>query len=387
MGKNKIYFESLNGLRFIAASLVVFHHVSQYKDWAGLPSIWGDESNLFIFVDALGNKSVSLFFVLSGFLITFLLLKELESTSTVALKKFYIRRILRIWPLYFTIILIALLLLPILNFFIEKDAVVQEHFWTTITLHLLILPNLLMATPVIVPGANQAWSIGVEEQFYIIWPILIRWFNNNIPVFLIAFIFLKLGFGWIGELSMSYTEGTLHTLLDKFTTIWHKMMFEQMAVGALGAWVLFSNNEKVLKFIFSKPVQWITILCTVLLFITERERYFSTVIEGVVFTSLIMNLSLNKRFPVKLKSKKYDILGNLSYGIYMWHTIIITIVLSLANYTNMINTPLNNLFIFIVPYLLTLVISYLSYKYFESGFLKLKKRFMVVKSSVNKAEK
>jgi peptidoglycan/LPS O-acetylase OafA/YrhL len=103
-----IYFPGLNSLRFLAASAVVFHHVEQYKSWKGLPNIWGTDGVLGAFIDALGHKAVSLFFVLSGFLITYLLLAEVAKTGTVSLRKFYIRRILRIWPLYYIIVLSAI---------------------------------------------------------------------------------------------------------------------------------------------------------------------------------------------------------------------------------------------------------------------------------------
>lgn len=381
MASNQIYFKGLNGLRFIAASLVVFHHVSQYKYWAGKPGVWGEDSLLFNFVDAIGNKAVSLFFVLSGFLISYLLMQELERTNTVALKKFYVRRILRIWPLYFVIIAIALFLLPQFVNIGNWNELLKENFTVTLILHLLILPNLMRATSVQVVGASQAWSIGVEEQFYLIWPILMKWFKKSIPQFLVVFIVAKLLIGWFGLIAIDYVEGSLQVALDKFNTVWQLMMIEQMAVGALGAWFLYSNNEKILKAIYSKTSQIITIILLVIILLTEGHWYLSKFLEAFVFTSLIMNVSLNDRFPIKLTSTKFDMLGNMSYGIYMWHTMMIAVVLTGLEYFNFEYGILYNLVAFILPYLLTLVISYLSFVYFEKPFLKFKENFMVVKSS------
>ncbi len=114
---SRIYFGGLNGLRFFAATAVIFHHVEQYKLWAlrdrpWYHSVFGGDSVTSIFFEALGHKAVSLFFVLSGFLITYLLLAEAQKTNTVNLRKFYMRRILRIWPVYYLVIALTFFVMP-----------------------------------------------------------------------------------------------------------------------------------------------------------------------------------------------------------------------------------------------------------------------------------
>mgnify|MGYP000751166612 CR=1 FL=1 len=96
-----IYFKGFNGVRFIAASAVIVHHIEEYKAvyLFGRDDLWARP-----FVYQLGRLGVALFFVLSGFLITYLLLAEKQKTGTIAIRKFYIRRVLRIWPLYFLIV-------------------------------------------------------------------------------------------------------------------------------------------------------------------------------------------------------------------------------------------------------------------------------------------
>ena len=381
MACKRVYFKGLNGLRFIAASLVVFHHVAQYKYWAGKPGVWGQDSLFFNFIDAIGNKAVSLFFVLSGFLISYLLMQEIERTDTVALRKFYMRRILRIWPLYFVVVTIALFVLPNFVDIGNWNELLRENFTITLILHLLILPNLLRATSVQVVGASQTWSIGVEEQFYVIWPILMRWFKKSIPQFLVGFIVVKLLIGWLGLVAYDYVDGSIQIAIDKFNTVWQLMMIEQMGVGALGAWFLYSNNTKILNAIYSKTSQIITITLLIVILLTEGHWYLSKLLEAFVFSSLIMNVSLNDKFPIKLTSSKFDVLGNMSYGIYMWHTILIALVIAVFEYIGLDYGFSYNLMVFVLPYLLTLLISYLSYTYFEKPFLKFKENFMIVKSS------
>src|SRR3954471_16382358 len=106
-----IYFPNLNGLRFIAALLVIIHHTEQIKDLFGLNSHW---KNYHIWI--LGKLGVTLFFVLSGFLITYLLLTEKKEFNTIFIKNFYIRRILRIWPLYYLVTILSFFVLPHISF-------------------------------------------------------------------------------------------------------------------------------------------------------------------------------------------------------------------------------------------------------------------------------
>ena len=184
--KHPVYFPNLNGLRFIAAMMVIIHHIESMKSifkWSS--NI--DNATIFLF----GKMGVILFFVLSGFLITYLLLNEEKNNSTISIKQFYLRRIFRIWPLYFLIIILSLFILPLfpaLNFRISNYQLFYDSFWIKILFFVFFLPNLVLARYGIMPYASQSWSIGVEEQFYIIWPWLIKLFKNRIAMVIGVFI-------------------------------------------------------------------------------------------------------------------------------------------------------------------------------------------------------
>ena len=166
----KVYFENLNTIRFIAATLVIVHHIEQFKAMFNLDNLWDNKV-----VGMIGKLGVVLFFVLSGFLISYLLFIEKEVTNTISIKKFYIRRILRIWPLYFLIILFAFFIFPFIEFFSWPE-IGKEVVWDNVSFKLILyvffLPNLALNIYETIPYASQTWSIGAEEQFYLIWPVL-----------------------------------------------------------------------------------------------------------------------------------------------------------------------------------------------------------------------
>jgi peptidoglycan/LPS O-acetylase OafA/YrhL len=110
--KEKIYFPGLNGLRFLAAIAVIVVHIEQFKQLFGLTD--GTTQSQFFLAPLLptGIESVILFYVLSGFLITYLLLSESQKTGQIAVRRFYLRRILRIWPLYYLRVFVGFVVIP-----------------------------------------------------------------------------------------------------------------------------------------------------------------------------------------------------------------------------------------------------------------------------------
>lgn len=380
MERKKIYFPGLNGLRFWAAFFVILHHVEQFKLWQHLPNLF--KSNFF---ESIGHQGVALFFVLSGFLITYLLLAEYEKTHHIAIKNFYIRRILRIWPLYYLIMIIGFFILP---HFITISPVshLHEHFTLKILLFLFMLPNILRVIESPIVGANQAWSVGIEEQFYILWPLLIRTFRKNLLKFLIIFILLKFSVTVIMAVSLDHILSPDYRYMMYLRTIqrfWDLFQIEQMSFGAIGAYVLFYKKEKILNAIYH-PASQLLMAVGIIIILTVRYKFIGqTLLDALLFTILIINISTNKKFIIKLENPWYSYLGNISYGIYMYHTICISIVLTLLQKfrLDLGNQVLFNGLLYSFSVILTITLAALSYKYFESFFLKLKEKFMIVMSS------
>ncbi len=378
--KKSIYFPGLNGLRFFAALFVFFHHVEQHKFLMGLNNWWGVP-----IIDNLGHQARIIFFVLSGFLITYLFLKEKEKTGKINWWKFQTRRALRLWPVYYLMVLVSFFVLPHLIDIPAFNDVLADNFWKEFTVYMVLFPNLARLLPPIM-GAYQFWSVGVQEQFYWIWPLVVRFFSKRLIPFLIVFVAIKV----VGELVLmnaidaQVIGSELHLRLSQGLKMWQLLLFEQMAVGALGAYLVFHGKDRVLKLIYH-PVT-ISLASVVFMILLFQHYHFVgyTVLQGCLALILILNISLNDRFPIQLENPFFNYLGNLSFGMYAYHTASIAIVISLlTSHTNLVESAplIFNLSLYGGSFLVTMLISVLSYKYLEGYFLSLKKKFRMVKNT------
>ena len=371
---NKVYFPNLNGIRFIAAFVVIIHHIEQFKNLLGYENYWLNPT-----IQLIGPLGVILFFVLSGFLITYLLLIEEKQTKTISIKSFYMRRILRIWPLYYLIIVISFLIVSRISFFDlgEWSSLIFNNFSIKFVFFLLFLPNIaLMAFPPI-PYASQTWSVGVEEQFYLIWPILIKNVANKKKLLIsivVFYLIIKL-FGFYFLEKYVFWNNKLEVIKGVFNSF----SIDCMAIGGLFALLLFEKN-KILQLFFSKYFQIITFL-TLFVFILKGINipYVNFEFYAVLFGIFIVNLSSNKKAIVNLENKLFHYLGKISYGLYMYHPIAIIITLKVLYYCN-----ISNVFIQIfLSLLVTILFASISYNFFESYFIKKKNIFTKIISGDN----
>ncbi|MBL8119778.1 MAG: acyltransferase, partial [Anaerolineae bacterium] len=185
---DRVYFPGLNGIRALAAFSVLIAHTYEFKWRMGI--VLPPDYPRFLFT---GLHAVIIFFVLSGFLITYLLLVEIHKTGTVSVPKFYLRRALRIWPVYYVTVFFGLIVIPLIvqasgftGVFVPEQ--INGIQWV---LYLLLAPNAVgfFGTPSSITA--QLWSIGIEEQFYIIWPVLSKIFARRMLVALIGVIAFK----------------------------------------------------------------------------------------------------------------------------------------------------------------------------------------------------
>lgn len=357
----KVYFENLNAIRFVAASLVIFHHIELVKAMFQLPNFNDNTSFLLI-----GKLGVLLFFVLSGFLITYLLFKEQEVTKTINVKYFYIRRILRIWPLYFLIILLALFVFPSIGF-LQTGITAKEMIWDQLGYKLLFfilfLPQVVLTGFGVVPYASQTWSIGVEEQFYLIWPWLVKKVKNKMMLFWGVILFYQI----IKYLCRFLGEGEYIMI---FRETWEITVIDCMAIGGIFALIIYDESyARLREFVFNKIVQWITLLAVLLLIVKGyRFYYFHNDIYSILFGILICNFAANKNRIFSMENILSNYLGKISYGLYIYHSIAIVIGIKLLKN----NGDINNYLLYPLIFALTIIFSAISYEFFEKRFIKRK---------------
>lgn len=369
----KVYFPNLNGLRFIAALIVIIHHIEQLKFMFGLPNYWNMPA-----IKILGNLGVVLFFVLSGFLITYLLLLEQQTIGTISIKNFYIRRILRIWGLYYLIVIPSLFIFPQTNFFTIPgwSELVNQNLTFKSILFILFLPNLALVLFLPVPFASQTWSIGVEEQFYLIQPLIVKKFKNLPKILLIiaiSYFIIKLLLPIIEIFVSNY-------YLETFTKFWQTLNFDCFAIGGIAAVILFKKHP-ILNFLYSKLVQTILILLTIGLILNGidfpliQQEFYS-----ILFAGIILNLASNSdRGIINLENPILNYLGKISYGLYMYHGLAIVSVIKILGHFEITYSIL----IYSCSLILTILVSAISYHLVEKKLIAQNSSFSQVKRDIS----
>lgn len=400
----KEYFKGLDSLRFFAALAVFFTHVELIKKFTGFGTHWIDPeeritkftvfqsvmskeidplSPLIAYSSALG---VVFFFVLSGFLITYLLLKERQSNNSIAIGKFYLRRAFRIWPLYYLIFILGFFVLPYLDFFAVpgQDNFFQQNFWGNLMLYAFFMPNLAFSIyTTAVPNIGQSWSIGVEEQFYLVWPLLIRKSKNVLKSILwIAGTIITLK--GIILLSSPFVNIEVLAVIKKFLAM---SKLECMALGGLGAYVLFNNKEEILRIVYM-PISQITSVVIIPILIYFTPTAFEDILHllfSISFLVIILNVASNKKSLLRFESRILQYLGRISYGFYMFHVMCIVFTIHFLDkyigLDNDITTP-QHLLLYGISFLLTVAVSSLSYHIFEKAFIRLKDKYAQPKSEI-----
>lgn len=346
---NKNYLPNLDALRLIAASLVLIAHFERTR-----VSLGGSTIGIWNF----GRCGYTLFFTLSGFLITYTLLREQELTGKINLKKFYLRRTLRIWPLYYAVLIFEYMTHPL-----PPDGVVMP-----MTLSLLMLPNLSIVLYPKVYLALWTWAIGVHEQFYLVWPWIMR-LKRRVMVAIILSLIVAFAPLWVTFLDP--VPGLKMHPLEMFP-------YHLLGIGSLFGFLAHSKNEKALRLraLFSPPLAQISIL-----FLTLSQISYATTVETPLFILLsisygflILNLSLNPKNIFRIDRPVLNYLGRRSFAIFMVHIFVLRQVL---NVTREAHLPW--ILTYVLGILATIIVADLVYRLLEWPFLKIKHRLEIVK--------
>lgn len=366
-------------MRALAALAVVVVHTFEYRHLIGFPK---DDMFFFTHIEHLSFLAVVFFFALSGFLITYLLMKEKEKYSTIAVKQFYLRRVLRIWPLYYFLFIFSFFIIPLIPGVDSQ----RNNFPMQLLLYGTFFANLAYILGLFTNTIAVTWSVAVEEQFYLIWPLLSKYSKNFFKMsWLVILSYIGIKFSLFVIERFVFPESRFWEILFQFVEI---TKIDCMAIGALGAIYLYKNGTDYLKSI--KTIYVVSFLLFAFLICVFDIRavlnkvylgQFYNEIYAIIFTIVLLLISTRERLSNFLENKVTVFLGNISYGIYMLHMIVV-VLLSMA-VKHFIQPKVNffNFLLFeIMVCLVTIFVSWISYEYFEKKFLALKKRFTKIQS-------
>jgi peptidoglycan/LPS O-acetylase OafA/YrhL len=343
-------YPSLNGLRAISILIVVFYHLNLWHPIFP-PAI--TRIYLILFDAQFG---VNVFFVISGFLITRLLMKEEFMNKSISLKDFYIRRTLRIFPAYYFLLFIYFLMSCWGYIHLSK-----ESWLTAITYTKYFNWKLDWYTA-------HAWSLSIEEQFYLFWPLIFMAGNKTRKIFIIIIllgvplirtIFYYYPVSWINYLTIFYRLDSIATgclfalyqdeIIKKISPYFKKIFYASVFLLMILPFIKPSLNEQYH-------------LHLGFLFIPFGNMYGTLANFIIVFIMMFSVFGPKNKWFNFLNSKVMNQIGVWSYSIYLWQEMFVYKTNLFIN-----RFPLNILFIFIAA--LT------SYYLIEIPFLKLKSRF------------
>jgi peptidoglycan/LPS O-acetylase OafA/YrhL len=361
------YLKSLDSVRAFAVSLVLIWHFLPRHDIRTPLGVFEQ------FIIPTGSFAVTLFFVLSGFLITSILLhdREMNSSRRQVIWNFIIRRSLRIFPLYYFLLIFMILIgFP----FITYEIPYQLSFTSNIFLYKLNDWTFY----------SHTWSLSVEEQFYLLWPFLILFVpEKGYPwmFFLLMIVAIISSMYYVGERGFFEDEPwyvLLQTNLGAF------------AVGGLYSWLNKSEKGRKQARILIPYFFWSALLLALFWKVSPYIAakpvlgYLKIIVDSLLAIGVIhyvMGLRSGLMFDLFADNKWLHSLGKISYGVYLYHLPIKYLFNQhLMNRADLAGIPDNPYLWFIIYFAVVVAISYWSYELFERRFLKLKRHFSFTES-------
>ncbi|MEH1849647.1 MAG: acyltransferase [Nostoc sp.] len=340
------HIPGLDGLRGIAALMVMLFHFN----WLPLGI------SLINKVVVFGQTGVDLFFVLSGFLITRILISTKSQKNYFT--NFYIRRALRIFPLYYGFLIATYFILPL--FKIGETPPFSHQIW-----YYLYMQHIPDTFPTLhSSGPGHFWSLAVEEHFYLFWPLLVYFLPRK-----------HLIWACLGIILLSIVLRIILLNFDIGVFYFTLCRFDALAIGSLLAYLESTNK----LFVYRKYFLNIGIYSFVLLLISwlftggqhrDSVQIIKSTITAVFYSCVVAYLSIQN--PQNLMSRIVEnrflvFTGKISYGLYVFHPLIY----SFTETTDYIH-PITNLLVYCS---LTYLVAYIIYEKYEKLFLKFKKSF------------
>jgi peptidoglycan/LPS O-acetylase OafA/YrhL len=376
MNVQRYYKPELDVLRLFAFLFVFFVHRLDLAPIDSHEYYWAFHLSL------LGNYGVPLFFFLSAFLITELLIREQDIFGQINIKSFYLRRILRIWPLYFTFFYIIVFLTSTTTVFGSPIPTETQIAFTFFSGNWNITFNQWQSYCI-----NPLWSVSVEEQLYIILPLIV-YYSGKRGLKIFSYLVLVVSYLTIIYYASNPTKGFSGQWTNSF------VQFQFFAAGILCS--VYLNGKQPQLNIFTRLLMFILgvgcwMIASIVCEINADAPHLATMVQSVSGWILILIGVMLMFFSLLGISSKYlpnplIYLGRISFGMYIVHITIYWIIyrifkdelvlvsdkMGLANWKNELG--------FVLAFMITVSFATLSYHFFEKPFLKLKNRFTLVPS-------
>lgn len=352
------YIKQFDSIRAIAVILVIIWH-------------WFPRNSFIEHLHA-GALGVNVFFVLSGFLITEILLinrckaEESITSKRHVLKSFYVRRVLRIFPIYYLTILLTIILSRNLSLAISRNEILSNITYTS---------NFFIYVTKSWPFSSlHFWSLAVEEQFYLAWPlILLFWPGKYLIPVMLSFI----ATGLVSQLLITdYEFGYLptNTCLDCF------------GAGGLIACIVVYHPGYLSKMYRLLTISCIVgvavlVLCSMVNFYLPSTRFIHAIISGWLISYILIRKGKKSLLMSFLSSRLLIAIGKVSYGIYLYHLLYVYIANKLwyryiyDHYSPFIGKQFEPWIFTLVNFVILYFICWLSWKFVERPILSLKRKF------------
>jgi peptidoglycan/LPS O-acetylase OafA/YrhL len=394
-----MYFRNLDGFRFIASLFVIIGHCDHL-----LQNLYGIKAYS-PYADKLAGFGVDFFYVLSGFLINFLLFEELRKTGTIKVKNFYIRRALRLWPLYFIVGTVGLLTAePVLRWFGDINrAPTATEWWQnfaylfTFGINFQILLGKM--NPFSSPILGHFWSLSVEEQFYLICAPFLLLCKKYVWIFIATLLMV----GWATTVYPfpifdTWFETNAKHVPFYFTT----GRFFHFGLGAALGY-LMSNRTIIAQIstLLTTKIQQIVAYFLPKNIVLQTPKYISWAIQLVLFYDFCAYLFGNHYYPNAQERIRHGILsiglvaagiaqysiffleinwikylGKISFGIYIYHIFAIRLTFKVLETMNI--SHVSNMYYCLLPFIATVIsvsMAALSYEFLEKRILALRKKY------------
>jgi peptidoglycan/LPS O-acetylase OafA/YrhL len=392
-GKNGLfYYPQLDGLRTLAFLMVFFSHTMPFPLTAELARfpVLVFAIDFFNRLKDWGWAGVDLFFVLSAFLITSLLLRERRILGKVSFRQFMMRRILRIWPLYYFMILLAFLILPAFGYFAPLGSsawwdMVQDHA----LLYALFLVNtgfIFGATAALPEFITVAWSVAMEEQFYLVWGGILSRLTRRSTLYLI--VLTAMPATMLIRAALVYQTGRSDMIGFTFAHL------DPILIGILLALLINDGRirlEKLYKagpYLFILPCLFFAVLAQTAPGYDQNDPSIIYILSLIAVACGMFLLSLLVWPPAaRLFSHPWLVrIGQRTYGMYFLHLLAGQLAIRL------VAKPLETYFpdwivawftVMILALLMTWLMATLTWHFLEIPFLKLRKRFTRIPSGLD----